>query len=283
MATYDLKNTTASALEIDDMGITIQASGLYEGSKIPTDAIARSFIDGQLGPLASAGTVVLVTSTGQLSASETNAAFNRLFDGDLSQHIETIITDTGSLNVDDKVGKVLTFAGINGVGTSASGLTIGFDSSGNASNATPAAQMFELTFTHLSSIGDDWLQTSGTPSNETPLLVPWDAKLVGLTYSNKEEGSDIDIEIYKVAENVGASPITLEFTWDLDDARVARKTSFSPAFAVFAKGDKIAVFARSVVGGVDPSNVRIIMHFIVIAFDETENIENYLDHIFLPP
>ena len=127
MATYDLKNTTASALEIDDMGITIQASGLYEGSKIPTDAIARSFIDGQLGPLASAGTVVLVTSTGQLSASETNATFNRLFDGDLAQHIETFLTDSGSLDVDDRVGKTINLAGINGVGTSASGQTVGFE------------------------------------------------------------------------------------------------------------------------------------------------------------
>ena len=138
---------------------------------------------------------------------------------------------------------------------------------------TPARKMFELTFENPSSIGGDWLQLGGFPSNETPHVVAWDCKLVALTFSNKESGADTELEIQVVNEGNGNSPSPTVFTWILDDVRTARKTDFSPD-VTFSKGDKIAIFAKQR-GDKDPAQVKMIMTLFVTAADETNNIEDW--------
>ncbi len=147
----------------------------------------------------------------------------------------------------------------------------------HAATDTPAGKMFQLSFENPSSVGGDWLQLGGFPSNETPHVLAWDCKLVALTFSNKESGADTELQIQAVDEGDGRSPSPTVFTWILDNVRTARKTDFSPD-VTFSKGDKIAIFAKQR-GNTDPSQVKMIMTFFVTAADETNNVENWSDDI----
>jgi len=140
-----------------------------------------------------------------------------------------------------------------------------------------ADKIFTIEFGTQSSIGDDWLHLDGNPSNETPHIVPWDCKLVAITFSNKESGADTKLQVNAVDEGDGKSPSPVVFEWIIDNARVARKTDFSPD-VTFSKGDKIAIKARQR-GNTDPSQVKVILYLTITAADETNNIENYSGNI----
>lgn len=134
-------------------------------------------------------------------------------------------------------------------------------------------RLFDITFENPSSIGGDWLQLGGFPSNETPHVMPVDGKLVGMTFSNKESGADTELQIQVVDEGDGKSPSPVVFTWVLDNARTARKTDFASE-VLFSKGDKIAIYAKQR-GNTDPSQVKVTMYMRVTTADETNNIENW--------
>jgi len=86
----------------------------------------------------------------------------------------------------------------------------------------------------------------GSPSNESPAVMPWKSKLVGLSYTNKVAGTKVHIEVQSVADGSGNSPVLMDFDWLLDavGVRTARKTNFTTDI-IFDAGDKIAVFIRS--------------------------------------
>ncbi len=134
-------------------------------------------------------------------------------------------------------------------------------------------KLFTIEFGTQSSIGGDWLHLDGNPSNETPHIMPWACKLVAITFTNKESSADTELQVNRVDEGQGNSPSPTVFSWIIDNARVARKTDFSPD-VTFAKGDKIAIFAKQR-GGTDPSQVKVMLYLTVTAADESNNIENY--------
>ena len=78
-------------------------------------------------------------------------------------------------------------------------------------------------------------------------------------------------------EGAGNSPVSVAFTWILDNVRTARKTDFSPD-VTFLKGDKLAILAKQR-GDKDPSQVKMIMTFFVTAANETNNIEDWSGNI----
>ena len=123
-------------------------------------------------------------------------------------------------------------------------------------------RLFDITFENPSSIGGDWLQLGGFPSNETPHVMPFAGKLVGITFSNKESNADTELEVRVVNEGAGNSPYSTLFTWVIDNARTARKTDFASE-VTFTKGDKIAIFAKQR-GDTDPSQVKVTMYLTVI-------------------
>lgn len=95
-----------------------------------------------------------------------------------------------------------------------------------------------------------WLALDGSMSvsNELPAVVAFNSTIASLVYINKNNDSDIDIELYKNG--------ALEFTWEIRNKRWSYKTN-GLSTVTFAAGDQISCFAKKVIGGtgVDPNSV----------------------------
>lgn len=104
-------------------------------------------------------------------------------------------------------------------------------------------------------ISNVWLDTGGNniPSNGTPNVLAHNCKLRELTYTNSQDSSDIDIEVYLNG--------VLFYTFPIRDTRYAWKTNGLGALA-FSIGDRISVFIRRVQPGDRPSRVLFKMTFV---------------------
>lgn len=143
---------------------------------------------------------------------------------------------------------------------------------------TPNFTTYSLFFEEVGSAASEWLETNGdgVNSNQAPHIIPFDSKLVALTFTNTDNDSDTDLEIYSVPEGSGSGPSTLKFTWSLTNTRTARKSNF-PSDITFSAGDKVAVFTNDI--GVNPDNVRIAMYLQITNFEESENSEQWSGNI----
>jgi hypothetical protein len=133
----------------------------------------------------------------------------------------------------------------------------------------------QMTFIEDGTLKDEWLKLydKGIPSNQTPGIIPWKSRLVGITFSNKKDNKDVEFKFYVTPEGGGDSPLTNMFVWSLNDVRVARKANF-PIDVIFESGDKVAVFAKST--GNDPQDVILTMYFQGVEdADDTDGSENY--------
>ena len=139
-------------------------------------------------------------------------------------------------------------------------------------------KLFEITFNHEGDASNDWLETDDVPTNQTPIIIPFDCRLVALTFSNREETSKTELEIRCVAEGGGPGPSVLKYTWILDNIRTARKSNFiSPI--TFLQGDMVAVFAKERGDDQEPCDVRLVAHFIITASNETESLDDWTGDI----
>ena len=144
---------------------------------------------------------------------------------------------------------------------------------------TVEGRLYEVAIeSNTGAVGDEWLQSVDFPTNQTPIIIPFDCKLAALSFSNKDDGSKIDIEFYTVSESDGNSPSTLVYTWSLDTVRTARKTNFSPD-VTFSQGDKLAIFARKITTNTRPSDVTMTMHFLITASAESESVDDWTGDI----
>jgi hypothetical protein len=102
-------------------------------------------------------------------------------------------------------------------------------------------------FSHSSSsVGNSWLRTetndSGTSSDRNPYIVPFNCRLLAITFSNSDTGVDTDLQIWK--SSVGGNPIsnkTMVHEIEIRNARAHIETSFSSPIE-FVIGDKIGVY-----------------------------------------
>lgn len=122
----------------------------------------------------------------------------------------------------------------------------------------------------------------GSPSNQSPAIMPWKSKLVGITYTNKKSGTKVHIEVCSVADGDGNSPVTMEFDWKLDTVgvRTARKTNFSTD-VIFDAGDKIAVMF-DLKGGTAPENVIVVLYFETLEETFEESSEDFNGNLGIP-
>ena len=98
-----------------------------------------------------------------------------------------------------------------------------------------STQYYTITFGTGGTVGDTWLEhpTTGGPTNETPYVMAFEGTLAGLTFINVNDSKSIDVEIYKNG--------SLVFTWEVRDARWARKSDGMGSIN-FIEGDKISIF-----------------------------------------
>lgn len=136
--------------------------------------------------------------------------------------------------------------------------------------------IYQLVFVEESSdVANEWLSHYGDTSlnsNQTFGIIPWKSKIIGLSYSNRDDNSDTDIRIYSTPQGGGTSPKTLEFTWSLRDARVARKTNFSTDIILDA-GDHVGIYVSD--QGINPDYVVFIMYLQIIEETFEESVEQF--------
>lgn len=135
--------------------------------------------------------------------------------------------------------------------------------------------IYFCAFTAKGGVENEWISPFGTgfKSSETSFLVPWKSKIVGLTYVNKKETTNINTQIWAAAENLACSPIYLMYQWNLRSTRVARKTNFTTDI-IFNAGDKVGVYYEKY-GGNKPENSEITIYFQIIDSTGGENYEDY--------
>ena len=128
---------------------------------------------------------------------------------------------------------------------------------------TNGLNIFQVNLSYNGNIYNKWIGTEqGITSDETPFIVPWKSRIIGIGYSNKEHDSNIDLQIFKADKNAGEVN-TLMFQWDIRNSRTGYKTDI-PSTALCEAGDKIGVFLKKF-NNDKPKNVSIILYFQIEA------------------
>lgn len=131
-----------------------------------------------------------------------------------------------------------------------------------------------FTFSKEATAKNTWLSHEGDnslTSNKSPAVIPWDCKLVAMTFSNQKPNVDSDIEIY-TAPNGSGSDDVLTYAWPLRNSRVGRKTDFSSEIN-FKAGDKVGLYLRD--AGTDAKYVTVILFLQITSSDTEDFTETY--------
>lgn len=227
-----LKNTTLSDIELKRIGVTIPSSGQETIKVEEYGDLASVESIAEITPLINSGDIVVNDGTTDLDA-ETGIRFIEYADKvtiqkddvDIEKYLKKINFEGDAIVTDNGDGKATVSIGETGQFTGKI-IDFGFFSSGNTSNK--------------------WLAfTNGSTSTDTlPFIMPQDACLTGLTFSNQDDNVDIDIEIYKN----GITDVDKVFTWEIRNKRTAWKT-INPGGTCFLQGDRVHVYARKFDGG----------------------------------
>ncbi len=219
MSHHLIENTTGTAIALDDMGITVPASATYDMTGKRSDIIALS---NDLETNLTSGDIKLIKSEGPTVYYSASQALRIL-----QQDTESILAagNTGELLCTNPSGDL--------VWTSVIGGTIVFLNDG--------------------STGNKWLKISegqAQTSDLAPVVMPFDSVIYALTFVNKIDSTDCDIEIYKNA--------TLLFTWSIVTKRWAYKTDGLSA-VTFSAGDRLSVFSSDT--GQNPDDPLVTIHY----------------------
>lgn len=216
-----IENMTGSAIELDDIGITVPASSTYEIGDLNPSVIELS---DDLETNIQSGDIKLIESEGPTvyySAAQASRILRREATSILAGGLD------GELLCSSPSGDL--------VWTPIVGGTISFMND-------------KVTF-------NKWLTINGTPgstSDITPAVIPFNAVLFGLAFINTIDSSGTDIEIYKNG--------SLLFTWEIRLKRHAYKTNGLTA-TTFSAGDTLSVYARGDAGSTDPDDPVIQIHY----------------------
>lgn len=301
-----LINNTGSAVSIDDLGITLDAGpGTLRditGLHLPEELRQSEDLE-QL--TAVTGDVTISGTDGLL----TTAQAQRFFDGSqTSEQIFTvdgfdlrsmrdnaiiagpnIVVTSGTDNEGLTTFTIETGAGVlTNALVGAGGITVASGvnfTTVSGSSPTPGGQaagaIYQLVFLHEGSDATDrWYSHYGDTSltsDKSPAIVPWDSKLIALTYTNQDNNSDVDLEIYSVHE-ADTTQKDVEFVWQLRNARVARKTNFSPSI-LFEAGDRVAVYARD--KGSNPDFAVLTLYLQMLTDNSTTVVRSFSGDITL--
>lgn len=119
----------------------------------------------------------------------------------------------------------------------------------------------------------------GKITSRTPIIVPYDSILEAFTFSNADDNSDTNIEVYRVPFGSGRGPNPAEkiLQINLRDTRVAVRNNFASENITVNVGDKLAFYLRD--AGVDPDHVQITLYWRITSLDVLDDEEQYSGNI----
>ena len=109
--------------------------------------------------------------------------------------------------------------------------------------------LIRFPFIASGNTSDKWLGyvNSAAPSNQIPFINPQDATLNGVTFSNRDNNVDIDIQIFRNG--------TLVYTWEVRNKRVAWNVGI-PGGPSFSQSDRVSCFLKKYTGGSGDSTAQ---------------------------
>lgn len=112
------------------------------------------------------------------------------------------------------------------------------------------------------SFKDEYMEafSNQTKSSDTPLALPFDARLVALSYANTDGDTSSDIIIMKNGYDINNDDI---YTWEVRNKFTAWKNDLSGLEIDGDAGDAIACYARDA-GNQEPKDLEIIMIWQII-------------------
>ncbi len=257
-------------VEISDLSITVPAGGTYDLTTEQaqdvansTDLIAAINADDilVLDPLD--GVTQLTKAQSLVVAGVANDAHYRIVGGELDQLDDV---DAASPTEDS----ILRFNS-----------TTGKWELETPAEAIPCSGVFQLTFTSEYTAADAWLDSDGRSTNESPQVIPWGCRLAGMTFTNANNSADTDVVVYKTAEGAAASTAAIATTWQVRNARTARKTNYGPTDVTFVAGDKISIWMDD--QGTNPSGITVVMYFMITECAGGEVQDEWTGDIPSPP
>jgi hypothetical protein len=108
------------------------------------------------------------------------------------------------------------------------------------------------------------------PSNYVMEPLPFNATLIGIVFSNKKEGADFDVEVWRCQRNDGINDNNW-YEWQVRDGRLGYKTNISKSANA---GDKFAIFIDD--EGRNPNDMTVTLIWKVLNDNNKEEfIENF--------
>jgi len=132
---------------------------------------------------------------------------------------------------------------------------------------------FQTSFVGNGTVRNEWMKSedANIPSNESPDIFKFNARCVGIDWTNANSGAD-PIVIVCISDAGKRNRLNRFYKWTLNNARVASKTHQTLGFEVNA-GDKMAIYVRD--GGGNANDVVVTLDFIVLDGTDQEIIENF--------
>jgi len=138
-----------------------------------------------------------------------------------------------------------------------------------------AGKGFQTTFAGNGIVKNAWLNQEDTnvESDQSPDVFKYNARLVGIDFTNQNENTSVDVLI-AIKDNpvTTLTGIDRSFKWTLRNTRSAFKTDQVNGF-VINPGDLMAVYF--VDAGGDPNDVVMTMDFIIISAPAIESQFDY--------
>lgn len=115
---------------------------------------------------------------------------------------------------------------------------------------------------------------SGMASNRLPFVIPWDCRLIAMTYINGSDGITTDVELWKAEfDYEPKANKTLVHTHSVTNSRSAVELDFGSSDVLFSAGDTVAIYVDG-----DKSDHPVVQLTFMITSGTTTNMsESFKD------
>lgn len=233
-----LKNTTITAVGLGVLGLPdIPANGQIEIQVFDYVLLASNDSVAYLDPLIASGDIVVNTGSTDLSAAEGKRFIRWVPPLDVQFYDISKARIPHELNFE---GDVSVTSENNGTKVTVKIGDLGGDFSG---------KLLDFEFSSNGNTFNKWLNVGhpSTPSNQVPFVAEWSGDAIGMSFSNANDLSNVDIEYHING--------TLGYVWQIRDKRTAYNTSSVTPFFSVNQGDRVSIFARRVGSNQDPANI----------------------------
>jgi len=263
-----IENTTLSEIFVDSIGQSFNAGVIQDINPKKYSVIQESI----LGTTTDLNTLI---SSGDFKVyaleKELNPAEALRFLGSLN--IMSVLKDQAAINL---VTKVINFSGpsifVSQDSTNEDQVNIAIGDRDDDFTGL----VFYSSYAENGGANDEYLNNTidNIVSNESPDPMLFNCQLVGITYSNSNQGADFEIQIRVAPAGSGNSDTTI-YSWSVDNARIAlnRNVALEDPPITVAKGDKVAVYFNDQGGNSD--DVVVKLWWKVLSSPQGNVIENY--------